>query len=55
MGFDAAKGEYVDMQSNGIMDPTKVVRCALIDAASVASMILTTNAVIVDEKVEDKG
>jgi len=36
----------------GIIDPTKVVRTALVDAASVASLMITTEAMIVDEKVE---
>ncbi|MGH8734656.1 MAG: chaperonin GroEL, partial [Burkholderiales bacterium] len=47
-GFDAQKGEYVDMIKAGIIDPTKVVRSALQNAASVASLLLTTEALIVD-------
>jgi len=47
-GYDAAKDEYTDMYKAGIIDPTKVVRTALQDAASVASLMLTTEAVIVD-------
>ena len=50
IGYDASKGEYVDMIKSGIVDPTKVVRCALENAASVAMMFLTTEAVIVDKK-----
>lgn len=52
-GFDAQNLEYVDMIKAGIIDPTKVVRTALQDAASVSSLLITTEAVIVD-KVEDK-
>ena len=53
VGFDAAKEEYVDMKSAGIVDPTKVTRSALQNAASIASMILTTES-IVTEKKENK-
>ncbi len=49
-GYDAAKGEYVDMVKAGIIDPTKVVRCALQNAASVAGLLLTTNAMISEIK-----
>lgn len=45
-GFDAQNMDYVDMFKAGIIDPTKVVRTALIDAASVASLIITTEAII---------
>ena len=47
-GFDAAKEEYVDMIAAGIVDPTKVCRSALENASSVASMVLTTEAMVVD-------
>ncbi|MBL8834876.1 MAG: chaperonin GroEL, partial [Alphaproteobacteria bacterium] len=47
-GFDAQKGEYVDMIKAGIIDPTKVVRLALQDAASVAGLLITTEAMIAD-------
>ena len=53
MGFNAATGEYVNMIEKGIIDPTKVVRTALLDAASVASLMTTTEAMIVEIK-EDK-
>jgi chaperonin GroEL len=53
-GFNAQTGEYVDMYKEGIIDPTKVVRTALVDAASVASLLTTTEAVIVD-KPKDKS
>jgi chaperonin GroEL len=47
-GYDAAKGEYVDMIEGGVIDPTKVTKSALLNAASIASTLLTTEAVIVD-------
>ena len=47
-GFDAQKGEYTDLVKAGIIDPAKVVRTALQDAASVASLLITTEAVITD-------
>ncbi|MCX5479025.1 chaperonin GroEL [Kaistia geumhonensis] len=47
-GFDAQSEEYVDLVATGIIDPTKVVRTALQDAASVASLIVTTEALIAD-------
>ncbi|EPV9389049.1 chaperonin GroEL [Campylobacter upsaliensis] len=53
-GFDAAKGEYVDMFKAGIIDPVKVERIALLNAVSVASMLLTTEATISEIK-EDKS
>jgi len=49
MGFNAATGEYVDMVKTGIIDPTKVVRTALADAASVASLMTTTEVIIAEE------
>ncbi|EHL1543430.1 chaperonin GroEL [Campylobacter coli] len=52
-GFDAAKGEYVNMLESGIIDPVKVERVALLNAVSVASMLLTTEATISEIK-EDK-
>lgn len=53
-GFDAQKGEYTDMIKAGIIDPTKVVRTALQDAASVAGLLITTEALIA-EKPEKKA
>jgi chaperonin GroEL len=47
-GFNAQSEEYCDMVAEGIMDPTKVVRIALQDAASVASLLITTEAMIAD-------
>jgi chaperonin GroEL len=52
-GFDAQSGEYVDMVKAGIIDPTKVVRTALQDAASVAGLLVTTEAMVA-EKPEKK-
>ncbi|XP_056841639.1 chaperonin CPN60, mitochondrial-like [Raphanus sativus] len=48
LGYDAAKGEYVDMVKAGIIDPLKVIRTALVDAASVSSLLTTTEAVVVE-------
>jgi len=47
-GFDAAKQEYCDMIKVGIVDPTKVCRSALENAASVAAMVLTTESLVSD-------
>ena len=49
-GYDFAKGEYTDMFKAGIVDPTKVTRSALQNAASVAAMILTTESLVADNK-----
>ena len=51
-GFDAYNERYCDMVSAGIVDPTKVTRSALLNAASIASTILTTESVVADAKVE---
>jgi chaperonin GroEL len=53
-GFDAQSGEYKDMVAAGIIDPTKVVRVALQDAASVAGLLITTEAMVTD-RPEPKG
>ncbi len=50
MGFDALKGEYVDMVADGILDPAKVTRSALQNATSVASTLLTTESVVASIK-----
>ena len=47
-GFDAQSGEYVNLVSKGIIDPTKVVRCALQGAASVAGLLITTEAMVAE-------
>lgn len=48
-GLNAATGEYVDMVAAGIIDPAKVTRSALQNAASIAALFLTTEAVIADK------
>nr|XP_010925013.1 chaperonin CPN60-like 2, mitochondrial [Elaeis guineensis] len=48
LGYDAAKGEYVDMVKAGILDPLKVIRTALVDAASVSVLLTTTEAAVVE-------
>jgi len=53
-GFDAQKLDYVDLIKAGIIDPTKVVRTALQDAASVAGLMITTEAIITDKPEEAK-
>ncbi len=53
-GFDAQKERYVNMFEAGIIDPTKVVRCALQNAASIAALMLTTEAII-NEIPEEEG
>ena len=52
-GFNAATGEYVDLVAAGVLDPVKVTRSALEHAASITSMLLTTETLIVD-KHEDE-
>jgi chaperonin GroEL len=54
-GYDARAGEYCDMLKKGIIDPTKVVRSALQNAASVATLLLTSDAMIADEQKKDDG
>ena len=53
IGFDGRKEEYVDMKKSGIVDPTKVTRSALQNAASIASMILTTESVVTEKKEKE--
>jgi len=55
IGYDALKNDYVDMVSAGIIDPLKVTRTALENAASIATMILTTEALVCDLPEKDKG
>ena len=52
-GFDAQTGEYGNLVSKGIIDPTKVVRCALQDAASVAGLLITTEAMVAELPKKD--
>ncbi|HUW36867.1 MAG TPA: chaperonin GroEL [Rhodocyclaceae bacterium] len=51
-GFNAASGEYGDLIDMGVLDPTKVTRCALQNAASIASLILTTDAMVAELREE---
>jgi chaperonin GroEL len=53
-GYNAATDEYEDLYKAGIIDPTKVVRCALQNAASVAGLMITTEAVVVEKAKEEK-
>ena len=54
-GFDAQAGKFTDLVKAGIIDPVKVVRTALQDAASVSSLLITTEAIITEAPQEDKG
>ena len=54
-GFNAATGEYVDMVKAGIIDPTKVTRSALQNAASIAAMLLTTESLVTDKPEKEKA
>ncbi|KAI9031902.1 hsp60-like protein [Phycomyces nitens] len=54
-GYDASCNEYVDMIERGIIDPTKVVRTALLDASGVASLLTTTECMIVDAPVKGQA
>jgi chaperonin GroEL len=54
-GFDALREEFVDMVERGIVDPVKVVRSALENAASIAAMLLTTEAVVAEKPEEEKA
>ena len=53
--FNALTGEWVDMFKAGIVDPTKVVRCALQNAASIAGLMLTTNTMVTSLKDDHKA
>ncbi len=52
-GFNAATGEYGDLIAQGVIDPVKVTRSALQNAASIASMLLTTETLVVDKPIDD--
>jgi chaperonin GroEL len=54
-GLDAATGEYVDLMKAGIIDPAKVTRSALQNAASIAALFLTTEAVVADKPEKEKA
>ncbi|MGF1478607.1 MAG: chaperonin GroEL [Cyanophyceae cyanobacterium] len=55
IGFNAATNEYADMFAAGIVDPAKVTRSALQNAASIAGMVLTTECIVVDKPEKDKA
>jgi chaperonin GroEL len=55
MGYNAQTAEYVDMYAAGIIDPTKVVRTALVDAQSVAALMMTAEAMVADLPDDGKG
>jgi chaperonin GroEL len=55
VGYDAAQGTFVDMFDAGIVDPAKVTRSALQNAASIAGMVLTTECIVVDKPEKDKS
>ncbi len=52
-GINAATGEYGDLVAQGVIDPVKVTRSALVNAASIASMVLTTDTLVVDKKEDE--
>jgi chaperonin GroEL len=54
-GYNARTGVYEDLMKAGVIDPTKVSRIALENAASIAGMILTTECVVAEKPSEDKG
>jgi chaperonin GroEL len=56
-GYDANQGEYVDMYKAGIIDPVKVVRTALSNAASIAALMLTTETMVtnIDKEEKERG
>ena len=55
VGYDASSGEYIDMFDAGIVDPAKVTRSALQNAASIAAMVLTTECIIADKPEPKDG
>lgn len=54
-GFDAQNGIYTNMYDAGIIDPTKVTRTGIVDAASVAGLLTTSESMVVDKPVESNG
>ena len=52
-GYNAATGEYGDLVAQGVIDPVKVTRSAVLNAASIAAMLLTTEALVVDKPEEE--
>ena len=55
VGYNAATNEFVNMLEAGIVDPAKVTRSALQNAASIAAMVLTTECIVVDKPEDDKA
>jgi chaperonin GroEL len=55
VGYDAANNTYADLLLAGIVDPAKVTRSALQNAASIAGMVLTTECIVVDKPEKDKA
>ena len=53
-GYDVATGEYVDLVKAGVVDPTKVTRYALQNAASISALMLTTEALVAEMPEKDK-
>ncbi|MEI7647470.1 MAG: TCP-1/cpn60 chaperonin family protein, partial [Actinomycetes bacterium] len=53
-GFNAATGEYGDLMAQGVIDPVKVTRSALQNAGSIAGLLLTTEALVVDKPAEEE-
>ena len=51
-GFDADRGDYGDLAERGIIDPVKVTKAALVNATSIATMVLTTESAVVDKPDE---
>jgi len=54
-GYNAATGEYVDLMAAGVIDPVKVTRSALVNAASIAALLLTTETLVVEKPEESEG
>ena len=54
-GFDAEIGEYADLAARGIVDPVKVTKAALVNATSIATMVLTTESAVVDKPADEDG
>ena len=54
-GYNALTGEYEDLVAAGVIDPTKVTRTALQNAASIAGLLLTTECVVVEKKEKEKA
>ena len=53
LGYDAAKGEYVNLIQRGVIDPAKVTRAALENASSIAALVLTTDSLVTEIPVKE--